>query len=505
MQALSNLDHDVKRFNELIRNASTSQGASTRWHFDLRFSTLQPPGHLLWLFNFTSKMAYAQSLPLHNIDKPSKSISWFPELGTEAAPDTAYALVYFFVQLHKTKSLIPAKIFTDDQPLAIEVGKELRRIGIADTFSKIGTTTSSGLSAVHAAFEEYFRDLPGNRLGLITAPQGISFFIPPPQAKKWTRDGNELNQEIVCEVANRFMNATPEDSSQPNDVEKVSTDFLQYVDAIEARFEQSIDKTTTLVECDDAEGTIYYALRLWYGIGVLQNRSECRKYLCKALFHCPAVTNSQKILACTLLMHWHLDDSSDSIRSRDLNAAAHFADTAAALTPKGKLIPAILHFGLRELGPLTVRMPELELQYQYLWCVVRDRQAEIVEERRKSEVKRLKAPLRYQCANQDCPIIADSGHMLQRCAGRCDADKKPSYSKIRFNQHPLQDHKPYCRSGAECSVLEKTHVFPQTKAAGRGSVGVPLTLPDGRQTIFATSTIDVEIIKKLEKSMREKE
>ncbi|KAH8795194.1 hypothetical protein DL96DRAFT_1648901 [Flagelloscypha sp. PMI_526] len=508
MQALSNLDHDVKRLNELIRNASTSHGASTRWHFDLRFSTLQPPGHLLWLFNFTSKETYAQSLPAHNVNKPSESISWFPELAAEAAPDITYALVHAFLQLNKTKGLIPTKIFTDGPPLAIEVAKELKRIGVVDSFCNIGTTTDSRLSAVDLAFEKYFQDLPGNRRGLITAPQGVRFSTPPPQAMKWTMGGGKRNSDIVLKVANQIINSISLDSRKPADAQKASAGVLHQINALNARFEETIDKDRTLAEDNDAEGTIYYALRLvlWYGIGVPQNRSECRTYLCKVLFHCPAVTAPQKIVACCLLMDWHFDNGSGPIRSRDLNATAHFADVAAALVPKGKLVPSVLAFGTQGLSQIIATVPELQLQYHHLWSAVRDRDTEIAEETQKSEVKRLKAPLRYQCAKQDCPITADSGRMLRQCAGRCDADKKPSYCG---KECAFFYHKPYCRPGAECSVLEKVQVFPQGQATRGGSVAVPLTLPGGRHTMVSTSTFGAERMKEFknefEKLVRERE
>ena len=81
--------------------------------------------------------------------------------------------------------------------------------------------------------------------------------------------------------------------------------------------------------------------------------------------------------------------------------------------------PVVLYFIRKELAPRLVpgspiAMPAL-VMYKECRAAHKIRETKLKREKRKMDMKRLKEPNRYRCANPDCGILADSGTMFKQC------------------------------------------------------------------------------------------
>lgn len=94
-------------------------------------------------------------------------------------------------------------------------------------------------------------------------------------------------------------------------------------------------------------------------------------------------------------------------------------------------------------------------------------------------------------------------------SGPCDADKKPYYCSKECQRADWKNHKPFCRPGAECSVVDDGSKYNMSDTAPAhkseaGALQIPITFKDGKTILFSSSTMDVQMLKEM-KELSEKE
>lgn len=230
-------------------------------------------------------------------------------------------------------------------------------------------------------------------------------------------------------------------------------------------------------------------------------------------------------MAHGLLISWCINASEAELRLRYLFAACHHANMAArlcttVLPPGSQASPSVLWFMKNIFEKSTDSVHELDLWYEDAVEALEARDKQWQQGLKKMAKHRKKNPSRYQCAAPGCKVEVDTGSMLSCCefsyilfvshtlkfmlgAGHCDPDKKPSYCSKSCQKADWKNHKPYCRPGAECSVIDDgeydiTKTTPSTKSAS-GALQVPLTLPGGRTVLLSSSTMGAETMKEMEK------
>ncbi|KAJ7115542.1 hypothetical protein C8R43DRAFT_1038754 [Mycena crocata] len=249
-------------------------------------------------------------------------------------------------------------------------------------------------------------------------------------------------------------------------------------------------------EAGDPQACLEYSLRLQFGIECTGSRSLVRHHLIKVVLNEHA-DDAMKSIAHSLLIDWYWKAfGSAPLPARYLHAAAHIADESVPLA-SGVASPVVLYWAHYGLERYTEKSPELRVQYAHVWRANKKRGMEVAKAENEAKVKRMKQPNRYVCANFDCPVSTDTGDMLRQCSGKCDHDKKPSYCSKDCQRADWKNHKPFCKAGALCSVIEK----PEVKAKGKGNSGgafeIPIQNPDGTTTLVFSSAMTPQMLKEM--------
>ncbi|KAF7985509.1 hypothetical protein HWV62_3721 [Athelia sp. TMB] len=478
----------VKKFNRLPRNEMAPSGkVSNTWHFDVRYISLAPPSHVLFLVQLDSEYVHMEQLPLKIGPSSPSSFDYFPESAEDAAPEVVKALLHSFLtsfglgkfQNPPPPAYAPWKLTTDDKALAAAVGEELRFIGIKPELCTIGITRQNN-KQVDRAFGGLFKQMlksmsvTGVVAEALVAPESIGF-ANNARSRYWPpikEDEEEMDR--VLQYVQKLQSAT----FTNQEVSKLTARSMQHFQACMQELpRRSADSVRAAADAGDIDSAIQYALRIQFGIDVVKrDRQLSRSYLVKVITS-PLATAKSKSIAHALLLEWYIYTEGDgSIRARYLHAAAYHADQSAALTqPLGGSAPAVLYFGREVLDPMSHKVPELLLQYKSLWAALKFREAEMAADNAKGQERRRKQPSRYRCANVGCQIMADTGKM--------------------FKQY-WKNHKPFCKPNMPSSVIDDGSVDDflggSTEA---GTMGIPITKPDGSKMVFSSSTMDAEMLK----------
>ncbi|KAJ7651177.1 hypothetical protein FB45DRAFT_1050964 [Roridomyces roridus] len=208
------------------------------------------------------------------------------------------------------------------------------------------------------------------------------------------------------------------------------------------------------------------------------------------LYHAPAAaTPETQAMAHAMLVLWYIEHfrgSDKSIVARYLFAGAYHANESA------RIIQPVLPKG-------SAQLPELEFLYADVFKAFEDRKKQMSKEGEKMAVKRMERPLNYRCANPICPIESDASRILKQCSGACDKDKKSSYCSRECQRADWKNHKPFCKSGAPCSVIDREFVSPAARhVVPTGSISMPMGGINA-----SSSTMTPEFMKEIKEQLDE--
>ncbi|KAJ7599451.1 hypothetical protein C8J56DRAFT_1158357 [Mycena floridula] len=96
-------------------------------------------------------------------------------------------------------------------------------------------------------------------------------------------------------------------------------------------------------------------------------------------------------------------------------------------------------------------------------------------------------------------IEANTGKRLRQCAGKCDADKKPSYCSKECQRADWRNHKEFCKPGAASSIVDQSYADAPSWGSGRkaGAIQVAAHPNTGSQLTMSSSTIDPKMLKEI--------
>ncbi|KAI4520163.1 hypothetical protein K525DRAFT_204344 [Schizophyllum commune Loenen D] len=493
----------VDKFNKLPHKRLAPSGkVPNEYHFDIRYVAMEPPSHVMLLFQPESKYIHIERLPA-GLPSGSSGIEFFPETAEQAAPTIAQAILHSFTANvdKQAKAFDPSavppqapwKLMTEDPDLARAIGKELRSLGVRVTeLHTISISPKKVVRDAQEAFNKLFamiRSAP-----VIKTPDAIIFRAPvqpsdPPPADETS---------TIVKYVQTFNNAKPPREADPAWLQLIpkevaaKTEYLSRHPAHEIKGEADAGNPTAMVDL---------AMRHISGYQCKPDRAVWYEYLVKAI-KSPNAPAELKSTAHALLIDWFVSGCGKSMPIRYMLAASHHAEHALRLAqevspPGHNASGAVLYFLMylfRDNAEKLV-IPELLVHYKTCWDAIQTRLAQVNKESGKMQVKRMKQPNRYRCANPGCGIVADKGKMLMQCSGKCDADKKPAYCGKACQKADWKNHKPFCKPGMPCSVIDDSADDPVDVGGSRdGAYGIRVPMEDGTRTI-TSSTLTPEQLK----------
>ncbi|KIM38189.1 hypothetical protein M413DRAFT_30323 [Hebeloma cylindrosporum] len=411
----------------------------------------------------------------------------------------------------------PWKLSTEDQELAEAVGEEFKAVGVrAEALWTIGVSSPRVTGLAQTAFENYFGTLKTS-IGItglppnsIVTPESIIFSTfkadgEPLVCLDVSNVGDAVGKDFA--LALNYVQLRAGASPQLTDLEPNIQRLWEQQQFQMEKFQLSLEERTEAVvraEADtgDPEASVEYGLRLYLGIACTRNRRLSRVYLVKALSARNA-TDDLKARAHGHLIDWYISASKEPKAPRYLQAASHHANIAARLcrliSPKGApSSTVVLKFMSSVFEPYSKTFPELRYFYKDAVLARQEWQEQMRLGSEKLHVRRMKQRNRYRCATLGCGIEADTGRMLSQCGGSCDSDKKPHYCSKKCQKSDWHNHKPFCRPGAECSIIDTGDPDGMAQSGPKSTSGVlcmPVQMPEGSTKYLSSSTMDPEELK----------
>ncbi|KAH9485659.1 hypothetical protein JR316_0002569 [Psilocybe cubensis] len=520
----------VEKFNALPRNPRSPSGwAPNEWHFDVRYVQLEPnPAHVVFFFQPQSHLIYTLRLPI-DLASDEVNLKFFPETAKEAAPTVVKGILRAFVDNmgrndrrmypEPPSALAPWKLMTDDKALATAVGHELKRVGVkSEALWDISISSETVVDGAMQTFGLFFRNLVNvcvlddTMAAIVQTPGPIVWEgcrVPKAVSEKRNDLDDEENSDfrVMLEYTTLWATVLPSDGTEyeaKRYQENREREFTRIETLLKEKPERIINAAA---DRGDADAALDYGMRLTVGLGCKRNRKRARDYLVKAA-HSESASKTIKAMAHGVLIEWYLH--SDRITPRYAFAASHHCNEAAQLCAEvsGSDVcasPAVLWFMKKTFKTLAEDVPEF-----YIWFIeavdaleARDRQYE--ENQAKIARKRALNASRYRCAAPGCEIEADKGSKLSRCSGPCDIDKKPYYCTQECQREDWRNHKPFCRPGAESSVIDDgtKYDLAETSPARKtvdGALMIPITFRESGKTLMVCSTtMDAKMLKEMKR------
>ncbi|KAF8832872.1 hypothetical protein HHX47_DHR1001358 [Lentinula edodes] len=527
----------VKKYNALPRKRLAPSGLVPNvWHFDLRYIPLSPPSHMLFVFQKESQFVHQQSLPVGTKKsiKNAFGLSYFPETAKEAALEICLGLMHSFNTTFNQEMTpgpmmdpyAPWKFTTDDRALAQAVQKQFKSLGVKEDRCKVGFVDIT--QEAHERFDGLYKSLvavlglPDIVRAALVTPSAIGFSgLPPADPEAWLMNPGSLHgtpEEVefqkIIGYSQEFMNNEPLPVNSGNGLNR-SSNLMETLERIKTvTTSTSLEQVQRRADAGDSQHAIDAALRLKYGLKCTADRVLSRSYLIKAALNENANAQTRS-MAHSMLIFWYTAGREDTVRARFVFAAAYHANEAVRLVsekatgsdeaPVYCASANALLFAMNTIESLTKDMTVPELLVHSKWVIQAsdERKAYMHLERLAAEKKMMKKPNRYRCAKFGCGIEADTGKMLSRCSGKCDADKKPYYCSKRCQKEDWKNHKLFCRQGAPCSVIDPATATVSGGGTSQGSIRVPVHHADGTTSLLSTSTMNPEMLKEMGAALKD--
>ncbi|KAL0960412.1 hypothetical protein HGRIS_005454 [Hohenbuehelia grisea] len=487
----------VEKFNNLPRGPKSPSGmCPNHWHFDLRFMPIDPvPLHILYFIQPDSFYSHTENLPERTVEPENRVSVFFPETPQEAAGPIALAILRAFTnnvfaapwETATTSSvppIAPWKLMTDNEALAAAVGAELRRLGVKEEVCAIGISSPSIVEVARESHEELVRTmLTSLRVSkdiekTFKPPSSLSFDTviasPPPWLQR-DLDHSRLEADMPLQsklaYARIVHNAKPGSSLAPACVPSLLADSVQKVERLlNDKPESTVKKEA---EAGLATSMVDYGLRLYLGLHCTANRFLAREWLVKAT-HSARAPDRLKAVAHAILALWFVEVRDGMLTSRHFYSGSHHASQAARLGQSvagmGCVAPLVLELRRQTFKPLasTENYCQAKYFYQDLWSVP-EQGSNVIRRRKESDM--------YRCASVGCGIEGSTEKMLMQCSGKCDLGKKPVYCGRDCQTADWKNHKPFCKPGMSCSVIDDSNDPAALPSASSPSVGSYLVTP----------------------------
>ncbi|KAG5637115.1 hypothetical protein H0H81_005708 [Sphagnurus paluster] len=276
------MSDEVAAFKALPRAESTPSGKPNKWHFDLRYLSLEPnPTHVLFLTQIESSQFHSEKLPL-NTSGESSGIFFFPESGDAAAPEICKAIIRSFVNgidsnAGKPKPpYAPWRLTTEERSVAVAVGNQLKRLGLHKDLCKIDLVTHRTITAAQKVFDKFWstmiteRRYPVPVAIMLKAPESIGFetfrLAPWPKQSEadGAFDGPPDMEETIREVNKALAYTRQMMSIRPTEavLETAEMDLQKTLGEVMDLFHRKSPQRVRLeADAGNADSAIDYALR----------------------------------------------------------------------------------------------------------------------------------------------------------------------------------------------------------------------------------------------------
>ncbi|KAL1742868.1 hypothetical protein HDZ31DRAFT_42306 [Schizophyllum fasciatum] len=500
----------VDEFNKLRRTPLLPSGRGpNNWHFDVRYVALEPPSHMMLLFQTESTYIHLERLPI-GLPQSSSGIAYFPETAEQAAPAVAHAILHSFVNnldMHARgydpnapPPLAPWKLTAEDPDLARAVGNEMRSLGVqAPELHTVSVSSKQTIRGAREAFDKVFGMLRPSPA--VKTPDAIVFRSHTPKMALPLED----EDQVIMQYVQTFSNAKPPREVKPAWMDEIAQEWAAKSEYLE---KHPLGEVKADADAGNPNAMLDYAMRYICGHKCKPDRAISYEYLVRAI-QSPQATAELKSTAHALLIDWHIGSCSESMPIRYMLAASHHAEHALRLakevSPLGyNASGAVLYFLMYLFRDSAEKLivPELLVHYKTCWEAIQTRLEQMRKDSAKMQVKRMKHPNRYRCANRGCGIVSDKGKMLQQCSGKCDVDKKPAYCSKECQRADWKNHKPFCKPGMPCSVIDDSldDVVDASGSSRDGAVGVRIPMGD-RDRILMSSTLSPAELKSIRDSL----
>lgn len=262
----------VSAFNRLPRSSRAPSGlVPNTWHFDLRYISLVPPSHVLFLVQPDSDFVHLEPLPLRIGSPTSSTLEFFPETAEQAAPEAVNALLHSFLtsfgvgrfQNPLPPAYAPWELATDDIDLVNAVGKELKRIGVTPDLCEVVISPKRVVKIADKAFDQVYKQtkttcgITGLAAATLSTPHSIGFANYKKEHWPQIIDGEDEDAGVM-EYTNLLSNAT---FSKKKPLQRTGEIMILFQAAMQQLHKRTAESVRAAADSGDVASAIEYALR----------------------------------------------------------------------------------------------------------------------------------------------------------------------------------------------------------------------------------------------------